>query len=280
MNNTDQIDYWNGPAGQKWVDQSARLDAMLAPFAEQVIARAAIGAGERALDIGCGAGAMTLMATRAAGGETGALGVDVSEPLLALARRRAQEAGLPALFELGDASEYVASKPADLVISRFGVMFFAEPAAAFANISRSVRPGGRAVFICWQALQANDWAFAPLQAALPFLPEPPTPADPTAPGPFAFQDKDRVAAILSEAGWQNVAVDAVEGDLTLPGEDVETSAGFMMQLGPLSRLMAQQEIDPAPVHEALAERLRGHQREDGRVAMASACWLVSADRGE
>lgn len=274
MNNEDQIDYWNGPAGQKWVDQSDRLDAMLRPFAERLIAQAAIGAGERALDIGCGAGALTLMATQAAG--AGALGVDVSEPLLALARRRAAEANLPAQFEHADASAFLAAEPADLVISRFGVMFFAEPAAAFANIRRSVRPGGRMVFICWQALQANDWAFAPLQAALPFLSEPPAPADPTAPGPFAFQDRDRVATILAEAGWSDVTIDPVEGDLTLPGEDVETSAEFMMQLGPLSRLLAAQDIDPQPVHEALATRLRAHQTPEGRIAMRSACWLVSA----
>lgn len=279
MDNQDQIDYWNGPAGQKWVDQSDRLDAMLAPFADEIIAQAAPEPDEQVLDIGCGAGALTLLASRASGAvEPGPLGVDVSAPLLELARRRAGEAGLAARFEHGDASAFVPDRPADLVISRFGVMFFADPAAAFGHIAANVRPGGRMVFACWQSLQENDWAFAPLQAALPFLDTPPEPPDPHAPGPFAFQDRDRLAGLLERAGWSNLAIDPVETHLVLPGEDIETTAGFMMQLGPLSRLLASQEIDPAPVEAALADQLSAHQRADGRVVMKSASWQVSAER--
>ena len=197
MNNADQVEYWNGPAGQKWVDQSNRLDAMLAPFADTVIAKAGLKPDERVMDIGCGAGALTLRAA-----------------------------------------------------SRFGVMFFEDPAAAFAKIRQSVKPGGRLAFICWQGLSVNDWALAPLQAAMPFFKETPAPADPTAPGPFAFQDKDRVVGILSDAGWANVAIDPVETTITLPGEDVATTARFLMQ---------------------------DHTTPEGRIAMKSACWIVSGD---
>jgi SAM-dependent methyltransferase len=277
MNNADQVEYWNGPAGQKWVDQSNRLDAMLAPFADTVIAQANLTPDERVIDIGCGAGALTLQAAAAVGAKHGALGVDVSAPLIELARTRAAEAKLPARFELADASAFTAPDPADIIISRFGVMFFEDPAAAFANIRQSVKHGGRLAFVCWQGLGVNDWALAPLQAAMPFLKEAPAPADPTAPGPFAFQDKDRVAGILSDAGWTNVAIEPVEQAIILPGDDTESTAKFMMQLGPLSRLLAAQGIDEAQVEAALITLMQNHKTPDGRIAMKSACWLVTAD---
>ncbi|MEZ5946573.1 MAG: class I SAM-dependent methyltransferase [Hyphomonas sp.] len=276
MNNKDQIDYWNGPAGQRWVDQSNRLDAMLAPFADAVIARAALQPGEAVIDVGCGAGALTLLAAKAVGEGRGALGVDVSEPLVSLARRRAAEAGLPARFDLADASEFDTADKADIMVSRFGVMFFADPGEAFANIRRAVRPGGRLTFVCWQGLDKNDWALKPLLAGLPFLKEPPPQPDPSAPGPFAFHDRDRVARFLGEAGWSDVTLDSIETELILPGEDIAANAGFMMQLGPLSRLMAAQGIAPAPVEAALADLMRANERADGTVAMRAACWLVSA----
>ena len=165
---------------------------------------------------------------------------------------------------------------ADIIISRFGVMFFQDPAAAFANIRQSVKPGGRLAFICWQGLSVNDWALAPLKAAMPFLKEAPAPADPTAPGPFAFQDKDRVATILSDAGWSSVMIEPVEKEIILPGDDTESTAKFMTQLGPLSRLLADQGIDEAQVEAALITLMQDHTTPDGRIAMKSACWLVSA----
>ncbi len=278
MNNSDQIDYWNGPAGQRWVEHSDRLDAMLAPFADRVLAQANAMRDEQIIDIGCGAGALTLLATQAAGDGASALGVDVSLPLLALARQRAQASGSTARFEHGDASQFDAPGQFDLMISRFGVMFFEQPAAAFASLRKTIKPGGRLAFICWQALAKNDWAFAPLQAALPFFDSPPEPGDPNAPGPFAFQDRDRLAALLDEAGWKAVGIDPVETEMTLPGDTLEESAAFMMQLGPLSRLLAAQEIDSRPVEAALQELMRQHQKGDGRIRMKSACWLVSASQ--
>lgn len=277
MNNDAMIEYWNGAAGQKWVDQSDRLDAMLGQFADGVLDAAAIQTGERALDIGCGAGVLTLGATAQSGGSVGSLGVDVSTPLLALARKRAAEAESPAMFEHGDASVYTADDKLNLMISRFGVMFFDDPAAAFANIRAQIRTGGRMAFMCWQALPLNDWAFAPFQAALPLLREAPPSPDPTAPGPFAFADKDRVAGILTEAGWQNSSIEPFETEITLPGDDVETSARFMLQLGPLSRLIAEQDLDPQTILGAVIDKLSEHAETDGRIKMKSTCWLVQAN---
>lgn len=276
MNNEAQIDYWNGPAGQKWVDQSNRLDAMLAPFADEVLNTADIGQSECALDIGCGAGALTLRAADAAGGTTPSLGVDVSEPLLNLAKKRAADAGSSARFQRADASAFRSDQKFDLMISRFGVMFFEDPEAAFGNIRQQIRSEGRMAFMCWQKLQVNDWAYAPLQAALPLLNEPPEQPDPNAPGPFAFADKDRLADILNAAGWNDVSIDPFETLVTLPGDDVESSAEFMLKLGPLSRLIAAQDLDAGPIEDALKNRLRNEIGADGRIAMKSACWLVTA----
>ena len=276
MKNDMQIDYWNGEAGQKWVDQSRHLDLMLRPFADKLLEAVAIQQGERILDIGCGAGALTLHASELAGGDAGAVGVDVSEPLLELARKRAIETGSSALFQHADAAAFVSDTLFDLVISRFGVMFFEDPVAALSNIRKQVRPGGRMAFMCWQALSQNNWAYVPLQVALPLLDESPAPLDPTAPGPFAFADQDRVASILTEAGWQDVSVDAFTPQIILPGADVESSANFMLNFGPLSRLIAAQDLDIDKVRTLLLERLATNAQANGQVAMESACWLVSA----
>lgn len=273
MNNDAQIEYWNGPAGQKWVDQSNRLDEMLAPFASKVLEVAALETGERPMDVGCGAGALSLSAADAAGA---AVGVDISEPLLSLARARAKQTGSAARFVRSDASTYETKQPYDVLVSRFGVMFFEDPVKAFSNLRDQMYPEGRMTFICWQALQCNDWAYAPLQAALPLLKEAPPQPDPHAPGPFAFADKDRVAGILADAGWKDVGIEPFTPQIILPGDDIASSAGFMLQLGPLSRLIAAQGLEAPPIEEALQKRLAANADAAGRISMHSACWVISA----
>ncbi|MDG1825102.1 MAG: methyltransferase domain-containing protein [Henriciella sp.] len=276
MPNDAQIDIWNGPSGQKWADQSSALDGLLAPFASSVLESGDIKAGEKVLDIGCGAGAMTLQAANIADGKVSALGVDVSEPLINLARQRASQTGSSARFELADASTFSTQEKFDIAISRFGVMFFDHPASAFQNIRNQVTPEGRIVFVCWQAITLNEWIMGPIQAAIPFLKQTPTPSDPNAPGPFAFADKDRVYGHLSEAGWQGISIEPLITELTLPGTSLETTANLMLQIGPLAGLISEQEIDPKPVHQAVVERLSKNLSSDGRVRMDSACWIVQA----
>lgn len=276
MSQQDQIDYWNGEAGRKWVAHARHLDAMLLPFAEAVVDAARPRPGEAVLDVGCGAGALTLMAAERVGPVHGATGLDVSEPLLALARERAQGSNLPARFELGDAAAWRARAPVDVLVSRFGVMFFEDPVAAFANLRASVKPGGRLAFACWQALSENAWALAPLQAALPYLAEPPSPPPPGMPGPFAFAERAHVSGVLSDAGWHDVAVVPWSGAITLPGEGPHEIAAFMIELGPVARLLAAQEADLAPVEAALRARMAELAGKDGRVALPAAAWIVTA----
>lgn len=279
MDNTEQIDYWNGKAGEKWVRHAERLDRLLAPFIDAVLESVALRSGEQVLDIGCGGGALSLAAAKMVEPTGSVRGVDVSAPLLALARRRAEEGGLAAAFEEADAATYRAERLVDAVISRFGVMFFNDPIAAFANLRANTKPDGRLCFACWQGLSENDWARAPLAAALPLLPEPPAPPTPGAPGPFAFADKDRVAGLLSDAGWQGIEIAPWRGKLTLPGETVAEAAGFMLELGPVARLVAESGADLDAVEATLIEALTPHAAPDGTVALPGAAWIVSAVNG-
>ncbi|HAY06721.1 MAG TPA: class I SAM-dependent methyltransferase [Hyphomonas sp.] len=273
MDNSAQNDYWNGPAGQKWVRDAERLDAMLRPFAIAVVDAVRPEAGETAIDIGCGAGALSLMLARAGAQVTG---VDISAPLVQLARQRADAEGLGAQFQVADASLWRPAELAQIAVSRFGVMFFAQPAKAFHNIRAGMAPGGRLVFACWQPLAVNEWALLPIATAMPFLKEAPAPPPPGAPGPFAFGDNAVVESVLSESGWSGVRVSPWEGLMELPGASAEETADFMMEIGPLARAMADQGIDAAPVKAALVARVRELAGETGSTRLKAAAWIVEA----
>jgi len=272
MDNSAQIDYWNGETGIRWGALSDALDGMLAPFADIILERAAIKPNEKVLDIGCGAGKLSIRAAKTAAHVTG---LDISEPLLAVANRRTTDIG-NIDFIKGDAAKQSLRDPVDTVISRFGVMFFADPAAAFANIAKNTKPGGRLVFACWQDVAANMWARAPLEAATPFIKSMPEPPEPGTPGPFAFTDPARVLDILETAGWKDVTIEDWRTDIIMPGETAEQSADFMFQMGPLSRIIKDQDLDMAPICKALIERFKRDADKDGNVALESAVWLVGA----
>lgn len=274
--NSAQIDFWNGDAGQKWVEHADRLDTLLAPFIPAILAAAELTSGEQVVDIGCGAGALSFAAAEQVGADGGLLGVDISEPLLGLARQRAERLSPDATFEHADASVYQLSSPANVVVSRFGVMFFADPVGAFANIRSNVQPGGRMAFACWQGMKKNDWLRVPLETALPFFADMPAPPDPHAPGPFAFADAERVADILGQAGWSDVSVKPWSGALTLPGDTVREQSLFSVKMGPVARLIAEQVDDAEPVLKALDERFETMKTASGLVELGAAAWIVSA----
>jgi SAM-dependent methyltransferase len=201
------------------------------------------------------------------------LGIDISAPLLAAARRRAG-GGANLRFAEADAQTY-AFEPGgfDGAFSRFGVMFFADPAAAFANIRRALRPDGRLAFVCWRRPEESPIITLPMQAAIPHLPEPPVPAAPGAPGPFAFADPDRTRGILQAAGFK--AIDLAPHDENVGGGDLETAVELAFKIGPLgARLRESPHLRPK-VEAAVREALAAHDTPSG-VKLNAAVWIVTA----
>lgn len=273
MDNSAQITSWNGAVGAKWVRDADRLDVMLRPFADAVLAAAKPAAGERVTDIGCGAGALSLAVAAAGAISTG---VDVSEPLIELARRRAATSAPGTRFVVADASEWKPEEAADVVVSRFGVMFFTDPASAFANIRAGMKPSGRLAFACWRSFAENNWASAPVSVALPLLKEPPAASPPGAPGPFSFADEQHVRRVLEDSGWSHIRLTPWDGLIEMPGASAKDTAAFMLEIGPLGRTMLDQQVDPEPVRQALVDWLRKMSGETGHTRLKAAVWIVEA----
>ena len=274
--NATEIAYWNGPGGERWVSHQRMQDALLAPVAERLMERAAARAGEFVLDIGCGAGTTSIALARQVAPTGRVLGVDVSAPLLERARQHAP-AGLPVEFALGDATVYPFEPDrADVLFSRFGVMFFREPARSFTNMRGGLRPGGRVVFACWREPRENPWMMVPLQAAyrhVPRLPE----VGPEDPGPFAFAAESRVRGILERAGFSAIALEPVGLSFDLgEGQGLDRAVELAIGMGPASRALdgqpaAQRVLAAEEVRAALAAYQNG-----ARVPLPGAIWIVSA----
>lgn len=276
--NADQIDYWNGDAGERWARYQDRLDGMLAPFSAAVLDLAAVKPGERILDIGCGCGATTFDAADRAGGTGRALGVDISGPMVARARKRAEALGSRAEFMLADAATHdFAPAGFDLFISRFGIMFFADPAAAFAHMKKALAPSGRVAFVCWRPMKENGWVSVPFFAALPHLPpqEPPVPG---APGPFAFADPARFSGILKEAGYKDIDIEPFDASLSLgDGADpVGLALEQTLEIGPLSRALKELPDETKTRAANAVREALGKYVSNGEVRLGGAVWLVSA----
>ncbi|MBI1260932.1 MAG: methyltransferase domain-containing protein [Rhizobiales bacterium] len=278
--NAQQIEEWNGRVGERWVLHQDRLDRMLAPMSAAVLSAAALKSGEQVLDIGCGCGATTLEAARILGPNGHVTGVDISDPMVKRARERATAAKIDATFNVADAATYhFKAAQFDAMISRFGVMFFDNPPAAFANIRASLKATGRMAFVCWRSMPENDWLGAPLKAAMPFLP-PMEKTEPGAPGPFAFADRDRLNGILSEAGFRSIRIEAHDEGLTMGtsanGDAVDDALVQAMEIGPLSRMLAKQPDDiRQTARTAVREALLDYVTPQG-VVMSGAVWIVTA----
>jgi SAM-dependent methyltransferase len=274
--NADQVAYWNGPAGERWRARQQDQDTLLAPIADLLLHRAAPAPGETVLDIGCGCGVTSIELARRVAPAGRVLGIDISEPMLGRARERAP-AGLPVDFIAADATAY-AFEPgaADLLFSRFGVMFFSDPRRSFTNLRRALRRGARLAFACWRDPQQNPWLMLPLQEAYRHVPRLP-PADPEEPGPFAFAEERRVRGILEGAGFDRIALERV--DLTLDiglGRGLEAALDTATAIGPVSRAL---EGQPPELRSAAVESIRAalrHHQSGNVIALAGSIWIVTA----
>jgi SAM-dependent methyltransferase len=274
--NADQIAYWNGANGQRWTDRQAEQDVLLAPVSRALIDRAAAKAGDRIIDVGCGCGATSIAFAEKAAPDGFVLGVDISGPMLSRARQLAPK-GLPVDFVQADATVYPFDPQSfDLVVSRFGVMFFAEPAISFANLRRALRPSGRVTFACWREPRENPWMMAPLQAVYQHVPKLP-PQGPEDPGPFAFASEERVHRILGEAGYKGIGMEPVglSFDISI-GRGLEAAVQGALQIGPSSRALDGHPPDVrAAAAESVRELLTPFVRGDS-VPLAGSIWIVTA----
>jgi len=271
----EQAALWNGRAGRAWVDAQESLDRLFTPFEHLLVNEVRAAHGRGVLDVGCGTGATTLAIARALGTEGGCTGADISEPMIAVARARAGREGAPASFVCGDVQRHP-FEPAsfDMIVSRFGVMFFDSPVQAFSNLLNAARGGAKLRAIAWRSAAENPFMTAAERAAAPLLPNLPA-RKPGAPGQFAFADRDRIASILEESGWAGIDIRPIDVECTLPESDL---MGYITRLGPVG-LVLQDETDErrraqvvAAVRAAFEPYVRGSE-----VRFTAACWMIGAE---
>jgi SAM-dependent methyltransferase len=269
----DQATLWNGIAGRAWVDAQELLDAMFKPLADLLVEAVAATSARHILDVGCGAGGTTLAIARRLGGSGICSGIDISEPMLAAARTHAERESTPATFIRADAQTH-AFAPAsfDMIVSRFGVMFFDDPVRAFANLRRAAMVDAELRFIAWRSPQDNPFMTTAERAAAPLLPDIPA-RRPDGPGQFAFADAQRVQRILADGGWGKIDIRPLDVTLSFPANEL---VRFFTHLGPVGRLLG--DLDEA-MRAKVIETVRAafHPFVHGEaVRYNAACWTVGA----
>jgi SAM-dependent methyltransferase len=269
----EQARLWNGSAGRAWVDTQATLDRLFQPFEDLLVEAASARPGSRVLDVGCGTGSTTLAFARLHGAEAGCVGIDISEPMIAVARNRAEREGSPASFICANAQTH-AFEPAsfDSIMSRFGVMFFDDPARAFANLRTVARDNAELRFIAWRSAAENPFMTTAERAAAPLLPNLPA-RRPDAPGQFAFGDKRRVHAILEESGWAGIEIQPIDVPCTMHEKEL---LGYLSRLGPVGNVLQQaDEHMRAQVIDTVRAAFEPFVHGD-EVRLTAACWMVVA----
>lgn len=273
----EQRAFWNGDASNSWIQEQEQRDQTLAPLGELAMARLRLVAGSRVLDIGTGCGDTSLELARRVGSDGHVLGVDLSEPMLARAEERRRAAGVAQLRLMsGDAAtQSFPDAPFDAVFSRFGVMFFADPVAAFGNIRSAMRPDGRLAFVCWRPVAENAWVAIPREVVLRHVTPPPTAPD--APGQFSFADKDRVENILADAGFADIRFEAHDRAFTITtSRDLDAAVDAVMVRGPAGRFLRDaDEATLAKVRNDMAPAIAPHISDEGLV-LGCGVWVVSA----
>lgn len=273
QNDNEQATLWNGVAGRAWVEAQDLTDRMLKPLEDLLVGTIPAGSGGRVLDVGCGTGSTTVAVAQRLGSKGQCTGVDISEPMLSAARQRAQREKLQASFILADAQTYT-FEPAsyDLIVSRFGVMFFDDPVQAFANLRRAASEGGALRFIAWRTPAENPFMTTAQRAAAPLFPELDAPK-PDGPGQFAFGERSRIETILKNSGWAGIDIESIDVPCSFPERDL---AGFLTRLGPVGRILQDaDESTRARVFAAVRPAFNPYIGGD-EVRFSAACWMVSA----
>lgn len=269
----EQAEYWNNEGGERWIRYLDHLERMLEGLSRHLVEAVDARPGEHVLDIGCGGGPTSAAYAQAVGTDGAVLGVDISRVILDVTRQRFT--ALPQLrFETADAASYPFTPDSfDVVASRFGVMFFPDPAAAFGNIHTGAKAGSRLRFLCWRGIDENPWMGATAAAAFTVIPAPEKPA-PGAPGPFSFADPERVREILTTAGFRDVSFEKVDEPITIG--TVDHALDWLSNMGPAATPLAEaSESDRAAAQAEMRKVLEAHDTMRG-VTLPGAAWLVSA----
>ncbi len=278
-NHEAQRVYWDGAGGDKWIKRGADIDVNAAPAQAAAIEMAGIRDGMRVLDIGCGCGASTLALAESVGPSGRVLGIDLSNAMIAEARRVSR--GLRQVeFRSADAARDDFSEARfDRLFSRFGVMFFGDPASAFAHLCGALKPDGRLTFVCWRPLPENPWMLTPLSAVCKHVPRPARPG-PEDPGPFSFGDPARVTRILTQAGFAAPEFTKFDFDMDLAlGRGLEAAVETASNVGAASAALTDQPPDLRAAAVAELRKELAPLERDGRVVLGAAVWIVDAARG-
>ncbi len=272
-------EYWNGPAAERWTHHQTQVDRALAPFGEAVLQAAHLGAGQRVLDVGCGCGATTFLASERVAPGGFALGIDISRPMIERAKKAAAGRADLAFVE-ADAAAYAFDTQFDRVISRLGLMFFSDPPQAFRHLQDFMKAGAKMSFACWRAFEENPWLAEPMAIVTHALGRREVPESVMGSGPFAFADRSRVLALLKTVGFQGVEVTELDAEVELSAEGLEQAVEFVVaHAGPVGRLLSEVGTEQrASAREALAAELA--RRASGlRIALEGRAWLVTCTAG-
>jgi len=268
-----QTKLWNGPAGRAWVDTQQALDQMFQPFEELLVEAVSVRSRGHVLDVGCGTGSTTLAIARRLAGQGRCTGIDISEPMIRAAWVRAEREHTPASFICANAQTHgFAPAGFDMIVSRFGVMFFDDPVRAFANLRRAASDDVELRFIAWRSAAENPFMTTAERAATPLLPQLPA-RRPDAPGQFAFADRRRVQRILEEGGWAEIDVRQIDVACTLPEKEL---VPYLSRLGPVGlALHAADDRSRSQVIAAVRAAFEPYVHAD-EVRFTAACWMVGA----
>jgi SAM-dependent methyltransferase len=268
----EQSQLWNGPGAEAWVESQRSLDRMFRPFEDLLVTAVAAAPARRVLDVGCGTGATTIAVSRLLDAEGQALGIDISAPMIEVARRRARDSGSLAEFVVADAQSHGFEPGAfDVIVSRFGVMFFADPVRAFGNLRRAAAPGARLRCIAFRGAEENPFMTTAERAAAPLLPN--LPPRQAGPGQFAFADADHVRGILERGGWAEIDIEPLDVVCTFPENELMP---YLKRLGPVG--MALRDADEATrvsIVTALRSAFDGYVHGN-EVCFTAACWMLKA----
>lgn len=269
----EQARLWRGTAGEAWVDAQETLDRMFQPLEDRLVGGVPLGSARWVLDVGCGTGSTTLAVARRLGSDGECTGIDISDPMIAMARRRAEREGALARFIRADAQTHVfAPSRFDTIISRLGVMFFDDSVQAFANLLRAAMANAELRFVAWQGAAENPFMTTAERAAAPLLPNLPARL-PDAPGQFAFADPHRIRHILEHSGWVDIDIEPIDSACAFPEPQLTR---YLTRLGPLGRVLP--EVD-AQTCARVVETVRAAFEpyvHGAEVRFNAACWMVRA----